>query len=215
MTRVFALSSLILLISCGFGGRSDSLSAAETRAKFGFASDVVEICDVPSAVGKRIEPVGRGASNPSCGFNDSVAVYALGGVALNPPARMQCRTVRIASDWMDTAVLPTFRDARRDLESMRVAADYSCRTRNSRRGARLSEHAKGTAIDISAFRMSDGETLTVEGDWRNRNGRFMKRLFRASCRIWHTSIGPDGDRFHQDHFHFDATRERGPNTWCR
>ncbi|MEL6691245.1 MAG: extensin family protein [Pseudomonadota bacterium] len=215
MTRVFGLLSLMFLISCGFGGRSETPSAAETRAKFGFSSDIVEICDVSGALGKRIDPVGRGSSNAACGFDDAVMVYALGGVALNPPARMQCRTARIASTWMDAAVLPTFRDARRDLESMRVAADYSCRTRNSRRGARLSEHAKGTAIDISAFRMSDGETLTVLGDWRNNNGGFMKRLFRASCRIWHTSIGPDGDRFHQDHFHFDATRDRGPNTWCR
>ncbi|MCH2078333.1 MAG: extensin family protein [Rhodobacteraceae bacterium] len=215
MPRTFALLSLMLLISCGFGGRSETPSTAETRAKFGFSSDIVEICDAPGVLGVRIDPVGRGSSNASCGFNDAVRVYAVGGVALNPPARMQCRTARITSAWMSEAVLPTFRDARRDLDSMRVAADYSCRTRNSRRGARISEHAKGTAIDISAFRMADGETLTVLGDWRNNNGGFMKRVFRASCRIWHTSIGPDGDRFHQDHFHFDATRDRGPNTWCR
>ena len=215
MCRTVAICSLILMISCGFRGGKEAATAADVRAKFGFASDVVEICDASDVLGKRIGPVGRDSGNSRCGFDDAVLVYAVGGVALTPPARMQCRTARIASTWMSEAVNPVFADAGRDVTSMRVVADYSCRTRNHRRGAKLSEHAKGTAIDIAAFSTADGEVLTVLDDWRSRNGAFMKRLFRASCRVWHTSIGPDGDRFHQDHMHFDATRDRGPGTWCR
>lgn len=215
MMRILTLAALVVLVSCGFRGGGEALTTAETREKFGFAEDVVEICDAPGVLGQRISPVGSDPQNPACGFDRAALVYSVGGVALSPPARMQCRTARITSDWMSTAVEPTFSEAGKDLQSMRVVADYACRTRNHRRGARLSEHAKGTAIDIAAFTLEDGEVLTVLGDWRNENGALMKRLFQASCRIWHTSIGPDGDRFHQDHFHFDATRNRGPGTWCR
>ena len=95
-----------------------------------------------------------------------------------------------------------------------VPSHYACRTRNSQRGARLSEHAKGNAIDISAFTLADGTRLTVLGDWNGRNSRTMRRLHASACGPFGTVLGPNSDRHHRDHFHFDVADYRsGP--YCR
>lgn len=217
MRTIGILVLAMLLISCGRGDRGggEALSPSEVRAKFGFAADVVPICGDDRILGKRIPDVGRDSGNPACGFGDAVRVYAVSGIELSPPARMQCRTARITESWARNFIQPEAMSQGDAIETAHIAADYSCRTRNHQPGARLSEHAKGTAIDIRAFTFASGERLTVLDDWRGRGGRMMQALFRASCRVWHTSIGPEGDRFHQDHFHFDAARAYGPGGYCR
>lgn len=98
------------------------------------------------------------------------------------------------------------------LSSMRVAASYACRARNKRPGAKLSEHAKGNAIDISAFVMRDGRTVTLISHWSGgRNGRMLREMWKSACGPFGTVLGPNSDRYH---FHFDVARYRnGP--FCR
>ena len=97
---------------------------------------------------------------------------------------------------------------------MTVAAGYACRTRNSRPGGRLSEHARGNAIDISAFRLRDGTRLTVLDDWNSRNRDVMRRLWRSACGPFGTVLGPNADAHHRDHFHFDVAEYRS-GSYCR
>ena len=213
MMRVFLILALMVLAACGRGRvASGPIDPDDVRAEFGFASSVVPICGSDQILGVRIPDVsGPGA----CGFGDAVRVYAVSGVQLTSAPRMQCRTAQITNRWISDAVQPTLRREGERLRQATVIADYSCRTRNNQPGARLSEHGLGTAIDVSTFTFASGKRLTVEGDWRGSNSGLMRRIFRASCRIWHSAIGPDNDRFHQYHFHFDASRNYGPGTFCR
>ncbi|WP_186827109.1 extensin family protein [Shimia ponticola] len=216
MQRIILLGLVIaVLASCGRKEREDTVTVDAVRAQFGFASDVVPICGSDSILGKRIPDVGQASPNPGCGFNDAVRVYAVSGIELSPPARMQCRTARITNSWARNHIQPEAISRGDAIVTAHVAADYSCRTRNHKKGARLSEHAKGTAIDIKAFTFASGKRLSVLDNWRGEGGRMMQALFRASCRIWHTAIGPEGDRYHLDHFHFDAARAYGPGGYCR
>jgi len=99
--------------------------------------------------------------------------------------------------------------------SLKVAAHYACRTRNSRKGARISEHGKGRAIDIAAFRLDNGDEISVLDDWNSsRKGRILRRLHASACGPFGTVLGPDSDRHHQDHFHFDTARHRN-GSYCR
>ncbi len=77
---------------------------------------------------------------------------------------------------------------------MRVVAHYACRNRNNKRGGKLSEHAKGNAIDIAAFTLKNGETekwrdhhraqgLAQGGSWADPETDAQGRL-RA---VWHGS----------------------------
>jgi hypothetical protein len=78
------------------------------------------------------------------------------------------------------------------------------------RGAKISEHGKGRAIDISAFVLSDGKVLTVAEDY----GRLLKRIYKAGCGYFRTTLGPGSDGYHEDHFHFD-TSARSSGAYCR
>lgn len=149
-----------------------------------------------------------------CGVKDAVAITSVAGVALSRPATMDCGTAQALNRWVEESVKPTFR-RRGPVVELRVAAHYVCRTRNSQKGTRISEHGKGRAIDISAFVMQDGEVLTVLEGWkRGSSRRLLQRVHKEACGPFGTVLGPDADRWHQDHFHLDTARYRsGP--YCR
>jgi hypothetical protein len=99
--------------------------------------------------------------------------------------------------------------------NLRVVASYACRTRNSQAGARLSEHARGNAIDIAGIGLADGSELTVLSDWGSgREGRILRQLHAEACGPFGTVLGPNSDRFHRDHFHFDTATYRS-GRYCR
>jgi hypothetical protein len=127
---------------------------------------------------------------------------------------MNCRTAQSLKTWVDRGLKPAFR-RRGPVVEMRVAAHYACRTRNNQAGAKLSEHAKGNAIDLSAFTMKDGEVITVLKGWgQGTTAKPMREIWKAACGPFGTVLGPNSNRFHLDHFHFDTAAYRsGP--FCR
>ena len=161
------------------------------------------------------EKIGRvpGKLN-GCGVKDAVRVTSISGVRLSRGAVMTCETAQALNQWVERGVKPTFRN-RGPVVEMRVAAHYACRTRNNRRGAKISEHGKGKAIDISSFTMKDGEVITVLQGWkRGSSRRLLQRSLKAACGPFGTVLGPKADRYHQDHFHLDTARHRG-GPYCR
>ncbi|ETX15780.1 extensin family protein [Roseivivax halodurans JCM 10272] len=145
----------------------------------------------------------------ACEIRDAVEVRSVSGVALSHHALMDCTTARALKSWVDRGLKPAVGSAGGGVDRLRVAAHYSCRTRNNQPGAEVSEHGKGRAIDISAIRLRDGTRMTVLGGYRSEaHGPILQRAYRAACGIFATTLGPDSDRFHQDHFHFDTARRR-------
>ncbi|AHD00106.1 extensin family protein [Leisingera methylohalidivorans] len=151
---------------------------------------------------------------PGCGAKDAVRVREIAGVRLSQAALMTCNTARALKTWINREVETAF-GRRNRVVSLRVAAHYACRTRNNRPGARISEHGKGRAIDISGFTLASGETVTVLKGWQTRKTRrTLKKVWRAACGPFGTVLGPEADRYHRDHFHLDVARHRG-GSYCR
>ena len=104
-----------------------------------------------------------------CGAEAPFAVAALGGrfpVAFDRKATTNCVMTSQLYRYFGEVVQPLAQDILgQTVTDIRVAASYSCRPRNNKRGAKLSEHGRANAIDISAFVLSDGSVLTVEDDW--------------------------------------------------
>lgn len=149
-----------------------------------------------------------------CGATNAVRVKSVSGVKLSQPSIMVCDTAESLNRWVDKTVQPTFRK-RGGVTELKVAAHYSCRTRNNRPGAKISEHGKGKAIDISAFKTGKGETVTVLKGWKNKKDRkLLEKVWKGACGPFGTVLGPKADRYHQDHFHFDVARHRG-GAYCR
>lgn len=117
--------------------------------------------------------------------------------------------------WIEEGAKPALEGKGGGLAALQVAAHYACRTRNNQPGGRISEHGRGRAIDISAFVLQNGQRITVLHGWRSaQNGTALREMHRAACGPFGTVLGPNSDRFHQDHFHFDTARYRsGP--YCR
>lgn len=150
----------------------------------------------------------------ACGIKDAVQITSVSGVKLSRPSTMDCGTAKALNKWVDKTVKPTFK-RRGPVVELQVAAHYACRTRNNRKGARVSEHGKGRAIDIAGFRMADGEMVTVLNGWRkNPSQKQLIKVWRGACGPFGTVLGPNSDRYHRDHFHLDTARYRsGP--YCR
>jgi len=171
------------------------------------------LCGDARLRGQRIPPVT--SANPQCGIARPVRVFSVAGVRLTRPATVNCRLARRLADWVEGAVIPATARLGAGLDRIDVIASYSCRTRNGRRGARISEHARGNAIDIAGFLLSDGRKITVLAGWRRSPySAFLKSLHRRACTVFGTVLGPDSDRHHRNHFHLDAASYRS-GSYCR
>lgn len=147
----------------------------------------------------------------ACGIKDAVRVRSVSGISLSQGALINCRTAKALKRWVDKGVVPAFGRGDR-VVGLKVAAHYSCRTRNNQKGAKVSEHGKGNAIDISGFHLESGRTVTVLEGW---NGTApLRRIHKAACGPFGTVLGPRADRYHQDHFHLDTAQHRG-GPYCR
>ncbi|MEM8655749.1 MAG: extensin family protein [Pseudomonadota bacterium] len=171
-----------------------------------------QVCGDPDLQGDTVGFV-PGRIN-GCGISEAVRLRSVSGVTLSQSALMDCTTAKALKRWTEKGAKPALRGTGGGLASYRVAAHYACRTRNNQPGARISEHGKGRAIDISGFQLKDGTSLTVLNDWNSRHRRALRRMHKAACGPFGTVLGPNSDRFHRDHFHFDTARHRG-GAYCR
>lgn len=150
-----------------------------------------------------------------CVIENAVRLHQVAGVGLSQRSVMDCTTASALKTWLQQSAKPAFGSKGGGLTSVRVAAHYACRTRNNQKGAKLSEHGKGRAIDISAFRLADGSEVSVLKGWNARTySQAMRKMHRGACGPFGTVLGPEANRFHRDHFHFDTARYRS-GSFCR
>jgi hypothetical protein len=172
----------------------------------------------PSAYMSRSSPIdGPGA----CGISYPFKVSAFGGgtVGLTQKVTLGCPIIPRIDGWIDDVVQP----AARLYFGVGVAevksGSYSCRPRNNQRGAKLSEHSFGNAIDVMAFRLLDGREVTILRGWRGppEEQGFLREVFLGACDRFSTVLGPGADAFHYDHLHLDLARHdpRGERRVCK
>ncbi len=153
------------------------------------------------------EPV-NGAGQ--CGIKRPVSLRSVVGagreIGLTLPVQIECGLAQEFDGWLQDVAFPA---ARREFGAsivrIRTAAGYACRGRNNQKGAKLSEHGKGNAIDIAGFYLSDGREVTVKDGWdgSSSEARFLSALHKGACERFTTVLGPNADKYHRDHLHFD------------
>ncbi len=150
-----------------------------------------------------------------CGVASAVRLRSVSGVALSQRAVMDCGTAKALKSWVDRGMKPAVGQTGGGVREIHVVAHYACRTRNNQRGARISEHGKGRAIDIAGFRMRDGSEITVLRGWTQQGqGAILRKMHARACGPFGTVLGPEANAFHRDHFHFDTARYRS-GSYCR
>jgi hypothetical protein len=165
-----------------------------------------------------LAPISEGV----CAVPEPVAVAALGGGAtdLTTRAIVDCALAEAFANWLRDEAQPAARKILGgDIVGMRVAASYTCRSRNGVAGAKLSEHGRGNAIDISAFNVAGRGWVEVGRTRGIAEARFLRTIRAAACGPFKTVLGPGSDTYHSDHFHFDLAQrsKRGPSRglYCR
>ena len=182
-------------------------SRKESEPKVGSGN----VCGDPALFG---EPIGTVDGAGACGIDDAVRLTAVSGVTLSTPATINCSTATALKTWVEDGVRPTVGDTGGGVASLRVVAHYSCRSRNNQSGARLSEHSFGNAIDIAGIGLADGSEMTVLTHWNGQYASQLRQMWQAACGPFGTVLGPEADRFHRDHFHFDTADYRS-GSYCR
>ncbi len=200
-----ALLLAFTLVACTRSGAPD-LSAYPAQA------GLSRLCNNPALLGDVLDDISEG----QCGISNPVAVHVVAGVTLSSPATLNCRTANTLAKWVENDAQAAVKNLRSRITGMRVLASYACRTRNSQRGARLSEHALGNAIDIASFTLANGDVVSVEYDWRSagKPQKAVRALHASACGPFGTVLGPDSDRFHYNHFHVDTAEYRS-GSYCR
>ncbi|URW74997.1 extensin family protein [Sphingomonas donggukensis] len=133
------------------------------------------------------------------------------GVPTTNLRAMACPLARTFVAWVRYGVVPSGREILGSpvvrVESM---GTYACRnTVGTRTINRLSEHAVGNAVDVSAFVLEDGRRITIERDWRNPDPAvqdFLQTVRRSACKRFGTVLSPDYNAAHYNHLHLDLGR---------
>jgi hypothetical protein len=155
-----------------------------------------------------------------CGIDKPIIVsQALPGITLKPEATLRCPTALALARWMKGSVIPTASVAlpeSGDITTINQASAYICRLRNGADTGKISEHARGNAIDIASFSFKKGEDVAVRSRREDSTltGAFQRTVSAAGCLYFTTVLDPESDAAHETHFHLDVLQRKGDYRYC-
>ena len=152
-----------------------------------------------------------------CEVRNRYSVSSLAGVRFSQPATMNCGLAAPLNTWLDGTVQSSAVDAFGErVVGIDVAASYACRGRNNERGAKMSEHGFGNAIDISAFTLESGRKVSVLADWNGDRDakKFLRQVRGEAGGEFATVLGPGSDAYHRDHIHLDLQNRWSGSAYC-
>lgn len=162
--------------------------------------------DALTRAGVAYTPMREQRTGPECGFIDSL-VLDRSSVAYAPtPVRISCPVAAALVIWERRVVAPAARHILgTEITGVRHYGTYSCRRLYGRDSGPWSEHATANAIDIAGFTTADGRELSVLDDWSDPTDEsaFLRAAHHGACELFGTTLGPDYNAAHRDHFHFD------------
>jgi Extensin-like protein C-terminus len=145
------------------------------------------------------------------------AAGVLTPVSVSPPATLACPMVSELDRWITSAVQPAaLRWFGSPVAEIKQISAYSCRGMNGNSRARISEHAFGNALDIAAFTLADGRTVTVKKGWHGlpEEQGFLRDVQGAACDQFSTVLAPGSNVYHYDHIHVDLMRRGSGYRTC-
>jgi hypothetical protein len=159
----------------------------------------------------------------TCGLEHPFKISALGQgeVSIQPAAKLGCPMNVALNKWIRDVVQPAaYANYGQPVVGLKNIASYGCRTRNNKKGAPLSEHSFGNALDVKAFYLADGREVDIRTSWKNgspNDRAFLRQAHGGACGTFKTVLGPGSDGYHEDHFHLDLAHHdaAGDRAYCR
>jgi len=138
--------------------------------------------------------------------------------AVSPAATLACPLVSVLDRFVSDSVQPAAaRWFGQPVVEIKQISAYSCRGMNGDSSARISEHAFGNALDIAAFTLVDGRTITVKDGWHGapEEQGFLHDVQSAACGLFTTVLAPGSNAYHYDHMHVDLMRRTSGHIVCQ
>lgn len=216
MSRSIAVLLLALLVTA-CGGRSDRETVR--RDNDAFRTDTSRQCLASlKAAEVQFTPLPNQNFAGGCRTIDTIKLMSFATEATNL-GPMTCPLAANFAAWAKHAVRPAAQHYfKSEVVRIETMGTFNCRNVNGGRSGKLSEHAFGNAIDISAFILRDGRRISVLNGWAGKADEraFLRRLHQSACKRFGTVLGPDYNAAHANHFHFDMARSMKDGTaYCR
>ena len=172
---------------------------AKLRALFDDPAQCRAVLERSAVAFTVLDPVGEG----QCRREDRTR---LADFPLAPTEPTTCPVAAGLELWLDRAVQPAARQILgSEVARIEQFGAYSCRRIYGRSEGRWSEHATANAIDIAGFVLEDGRRISVLSDWPGEGdeARFLRAARDGACDNFATTLSPDYNAAHRDHFHLD------------
>jgi hypothetical protein len=153
-----------------------------------------------------------------CGGTDLVKLEAIvlpdkHRVAVTPAATLRCSTASAIADWVRTDIAPLTAKLGSEISVLDNFDSYECRGFNRIPGAHLSEHGRANALDVRAFKLADGRSISLTDRSVSRDLR--ETVLHSACARFMTVLGPGSDWYHEDHIHLDLAERRNNYRICQ
>lgn len=172
------------------------------------------------SLGVVFQDISRIDGGNGCGIDKPIKVSeALPGIKLKPDGVFRCPVALALARWMKESVIPAAAVAAPDqgrITTINQASSYICRLRNSAETGKVSEHARGNAIDVASFSFEKGKDIAVKPRLEDPTliGAFQRTVSAAGCLYFTTVLDPESDAAHETHFHLDVIERKGGFRYC-
>ncbi len=165
-------------------GRNTCLAALETGAIFQTIPDTED--------------------SAQCHIRNSVRLRKVAGASLRA-TDTRCDLALKMAMWVEHGVQPAAeKHFGMPVRAIRTQGSYNCRPIFGTQ--RMSTHAQAKAIDVAGFTLASGRQIELLKHWDGtpEEKAFLRAVRDAACDWFSTTLGPDFNRAHADHFHLQS-----------
>ena len=208
-TTVVAMAEMIPLPRPRPVGIPGDLTSAETAVS-PCRSRLAEIAD--------FKPLPSITGPGDCTATDVVALDAVllpdkHRIALFPAATLRCPMAEAVTHWIRADVAPTIAALGKSLRGLETLDSFDCRRRNGVTDAKISEHGRANALDVSAFKLAHGAAIRLTDASVAKSLR--EKLRQSACSRFSTVLGNGADAYHDSHVHLDLLERSNHYRICQ
>jgi hypothetical protein len=134
-------------------------------------------------------------------------------IALSPAATLRCPMAEAVTHWIRDDVAPAIATLGKSLRGAETVDSFDCRRRNGITDAKISEHGRANALDMRAFKLSNGAAIQLTDASVAKSLR--EKLRQSACARFSTVLGNGADAYHDGHVHLDLLERSNHYRICQ
>lgn len=147
-------------------------------------------------------------SEEGCTLEGAVVLISVptpaGRVSLPGRPKMLCPFARTFTRWLNEVGAPIIvQRLGSPLAAIQTGSGFVCRNRVGGSLSKISEHARGNALDLMRFDLKNKHRITVEEMPTSSVAAVLSGLRTSACGYFTTVLGPGSNAAHKSHLHFD------------